>query len=482
MNKLTKSIILFSLLPVNTSNSFANDSNTNILCQDLISSSEVTLNGEWFGFREGALDRFSPENSSDETYLNDLYTITEFIEDYSPNSCGNGERGNQMYYDCIESLINNMNSENDTARDIIRSKLEDLEITNYFEKIKQLSEISQEVISRAQSLESAYNSRDISESEFSKQKSYLENYLEQIELQAKYFTNLALITRELPPGQEGEISYEDLSDGINHANKAYDHLVELSESLDKKDWNNLFENFYNWKKEYSEAFLQLLEVQETALQNAEFQVATQTSIGDQWHRIMFHDFNGEWQAGYASQEFFSDWGQNGTNYYSQVESIVEIRENFEELSQQPIIENPCGNSSLYGKYLWDLGDCDYGLIFRENCSVGIIEPNGRPKRDIDLTYDNNQVIRHFKEGRIIVLYTFDSESRFINGRKQYSNWEKANELLDKNNTYTSNEWQDRACDLAEIETCMIWIEMDRPYPTRDLCQQELAPMWDREEF
>ncbi len=34
------------------------------------------------------------------------------------------------------------------------------------------------------------------------------------------------------------------------------------------------------------------------------------------------------------------------------------------------VSNPCGNSPVYGKHLWEISDCDGGIHFREDCTVG----------------------------------------------------------------------------------------------------------------
>lgn len=117
-------------------------------------------------------------------------------------------------------------------------------------------------------------------------------------------------------------------------------------------------------------------------------------------------------------------------------------------------ENPCGNSPIYGKHLWEIQKCRISFTMEEDCSVTIAGEGG--KRDFG-SYDGLE-INMVDYG---VTKHFDPAFRFS------SAYPNLNAALDEHSGYVLQPSDD--CTEDHPDDCA-FIPLSIPYENQTACQ------------
>lgn len=128
-------------------------------------------------------------------------------------------------------------------------------------------------------------------------------------------------------------------------------------------------------------------------------------------------------------------------------------------------ENPCGNSPVYGKHLWEVDECQVGYHMREDCRVGKWDSEGTlydyssESFGGEITYDYLSL-----EGKDGSLYSLDREMRFVGGK----DWQRANDILNRFAGYIL--LPNDSCNSSESDDCTLLIPLTEPFPGEDQCR------------
>lgn len=101
---------------------------------------------------------------------------------------------------------------------------------------------------------------------------------------------------------------------------------------------------------------------------------------------------------------------------------------------QETYDNPCGNSPIYGKFLWEISGCKWSIHAKEDCTIDVSSKDFQEDYENDYeqrgTYDGLDLFGN--EGEHVWL---DPEARAVPGPYQRDFWQKLNQVLDKYNGY-----------------------------------------------
>ncbi|MDP3734067.1 MAG: hypothetical protein Q8R37_02470 [Nanoarchaeota archaeon] len=117
-------------------------------------------------------------------------------------------------------------------------------------------------------------------------------------------------------------------------------------------------------------------------------------------------------------------GDTTNNYYDQ--PIPEERQSY---------NNPCGNSPVYGKFLWEISDCKGSFYPKQDCTLEASTKDFQADIENDYrkigTYNGlNLQIQGEDDGLTYDLW-LDPTARAEAGPGQDPYWQKVNEMLDK---------------------------------------------------
>ena len=257
---------------------------------------------------------FRPENYSNSEYSDDFRALRDFLERYHSAECPPTE---SLYQETVSTLLQNIHTPDHVIRPIIRSLLHKEKIINFQEKVEDLYHIAQNVETKIQAVAGYYPLfNDERRQFFSQRVEEWKEYLQQLRLQALTFTDLAFFLREQPPADDlGKLDEERVA-GIKLAEQTYSHLRQLQDTLSTENWSDLYQNFREWKISQRDLFEQMLSVLTLGLQYGQRAVEK-----EKWTQIAYLDGDGKWQLAPSSTEFAREWGENGENFYGNIENI-----------------------------------------------------------------------------------------------------------------------------------------------------------------
>ncbi len=129
------------------------------------------------------------------------------------------------------------------------------------------------------------------------------------------------------------------------------------------------------------------------------------------------------------------------------------------------VSNPCGNSPLYGKHMWEFSGCKFAFHMREDCIVGV-------SMDHNQGYDYQYKDQTIKYNGLNINYStfgqfsFDPSVRFVDSPNQNPKWKKVNEALDKYGGYVRLTPD---CKITHLDDCA-FVSRTIPFESMDQCK------------
>lgn len=359
----------------------ANAKETPAHCEQVTKKHKTKLEGEYWGLKDGCLDKFKQGNIED-----NFECIDSFLKEYPEDTCSR----NELYNDSIEALLKNLHTKNRVTKSKIRSSLKREGILDYRKQLDELvdaAKLTKEKIKRSEKVFNYLN--PIAKRESIKRVESWKNYLKYLRIEATVVADLALYLREKPSVTSTERINTERVKGIVRSYSALNNLAALKLHLSNNDWYMVVDDFRQWKRDHTKVYQRFLKILNTSLDHGSFK----TGEGKAWKPIVYSDSQGNWKKGWATKDFEKEWGDNGENFYEKIETIDDAIKETKNVTLTQNIMGPDGTPMLDGicdKKLKNDPDC-VGMDSDEQVKNKQVKPNTTKKtkqQPRDSVWDN----------------------------------------------------------------------------------------------
>lgn len=229
---------------------------------------------------------------------------SEDIQCISNNLEGAAKCDPEIYADSVDTLLQNIFSDNETAQTSARIALHNVGILNHRKQMQELQSAARRADSHLRKATWKYHKTKSPSSldELTRWKMYSRD----LKIQSVFVADAALSLRVRPPGSQLPLITQQIAQGLRQSYETTTKLLDMEVSLQREDWSTAYQRFKDWKKAKWQLFSILVDVQKEAMN---FGVTTAQKVKGNWTKIEYYDSDGKLQSGWATSQFAKDWQQ-----------------------------------------------------------------------------------------------------------------------------------------------------------------------------